>query len=95
MANLAFDAGNKKLIRVVSEACAFDSVEAKKVLSSAPIVRRGGQVPSCKQEIMVDCTPHIRSAAVTYRSIRQSAFPLRAFRRTQILGHRQVLQARE
>ncbi|MGZ2443287.1 hypothetical protein ACVJMZ_007105 [Sinorhizobium medicae] len=25
MANLAFDAGNKKLIRVVSEACAFDA----------------------------------------------------------------------
>jgi len=44
---------------------------------------------------MVDCTPHIRSAAVTYRSIRQSAFPLCAFRRTQILAHRQVLQARE
>ncbi|UTG95415.1 hypothetical protein KEM44_01975 (plasmid) [Sinorhizobium meliloti] len=27
MAHLAFDAGNKKLIRVVFEACAFDPVE--------------------------------------------------------------------
>ncbi|MCK3785471.1 hypothetical protein GOA58_24215 [Sinorhizobium meliloti] len=56
MAHLAFDAGNKKLIRVVFEACAFDPVEQGHFSwsNASPVFRTdrsvaGARSPSCSK----------------------------------------------